>query len=201
MRHRVRALLVSGILVLACTPAEAVRPVLDPNRASVLAVDPWSDLAARPLSLPAHVAGSCPVSHEVQYVPYAGATSWSALGDGPAYPTQRATLGHPSSSAYLGIDGRSYRKVVWLVDGSYQGPVLVRGARLEDGAPLHFNDGSAKPPTELRIPPHLSVTGIVVPSGHRDVSSSFSAAGPGCYAYQIDGIGFTKQIVFRMISN
>ena len=165
----------------------------------MLAVDPWSELAARPLNLRARVPGSCPVSHEVQYVPYAGATSWSALGDGPAYPTQRATLVHPSSSAYLGVDGRQYRKLVWLVDGSYQGPVLIRGARLEDGAALHFGDGSAKPPTELRIPASSSVTGVAAPSGHRDVSSSFSAAGPGCYAYQIDGTGFTKQIVFRLI--
>ena len=180
-------------VLLSCTPTESVRPA---PPAATTPTDPWAELGARPIVRPP-ATSPCAVATESEFTPYVGARAWAVLGDGPAYPAQRAQLRHPASSAYLGIDGRSYRKTIWLVDATYQGPVLVRGMRLDDGDPLHFDDGQARP-VELRIAPNVSVTGVAVPGGHRDRPSSFSAPGAGCYAYQIDGVGFTKHIVFEI---
>lgn len=181
------------VVLLACTPSDIVRPI----PAAATPPDPWVQLASRAIVRPP-ATSQCAVATESDYTPSVGGQTWTVLGDGPAYPAQRAQLRHPAGSGYLGIDGRSYRKTVWLVDATYQGPVLVRGTRLEDGAPLHFDDGAATPPVELRIAPNVSVTGVAVPGGHRDRPSSFSVPGPGCYAYQIDGVGFTKHIVFHI---
>jgi hypothetical protein len=88
-------------------------------------------------------------------------------------------------------------KAMWAIDPRYVGPVLVRGRRLDGDDVLKFEKGEpgfsdytrAHPTTEL----HES-GGYVHPSVTRVQTL-------GCYAYQVDGIGFSYSIVFRAISS
>jgi hypothetical protein len=86
-------------------------------------------------------------------------------------------------------------KAMWAIDPRYVGPVLVRGRQLDGDDVLKFEKGEPgfsdytreHPTTEL----HES-GGYVHPSVTRVQSL-------GCYAYQVDGIGFSYSIVFRAI--
>jgi hypothetical protein len=94
------------------------------------------------------------------------------------------------------------QKVLWLVLPSYRGPVLIRGARLDGNSTVRFQSGNV-PPRQLAIPTSTrggQPTGMTPPAGTRYVPSYTRLRGPGCYAYQIDGITFSRVIVFRAVS-
>jgi hypothetical protein len=77
------------------------------------------------------------------------------------------------------------QKVLWVVAPSYTGPVLIRGARLDAKGDVRFDLGNV-PPKELFIP-----------RGGGDRASYTRLRAPGCYAWQVDGIGFSDIVVFR----
>jgi hypothetical protein len=85
---------------------------------------------------------------------------------------------------------------MWAIDPRYVGPVLVRGRQLDGDDVLKFEKGEpgfsdytrSHPTTEL----HES-GGYVHPSVTRVRTL-------GCYAYQVDGIGFSYSIVFRAVA-
>jgi hypothetical protein len=87
-------------------------------------------------------------------------------------------------------------KAMWAIDPRYVGPVLVRGRQLDGTDVLKFEKGEpgfsdytrAHPTTEL----HES-GGYIHPSVTRVQTL-------GCYAYQVDGIGFSSSIVFRAVA-
>ncbi|HEY2778739.1 MAG TPA: hypothetical protein VGI77_12655 [Gaiellaceae bacterium] len=87
-------------------------------------------------------------------------------------------------------------KAMWAIDPRYVGPVLVRGRQLDGDDVLKFEKGEpgfsdytrSHPTTEL----HES-GGYVHPSVTRVRTL-------GCYAYQVDGIGFSYSIVFRAVA-
>ena len=87
-------------------------------------------------------------------------------------------------------------KAMWAIDPRYVGPVLVRGRqldgtdvlKLEKGEPGFSDYTRAHPTTEL----HES-GGYIHPSVTRVQTL-------GCYAYQVDGIGFSYSIVFRAVA-
>ena len=87
-------------------------------------------------------------------------------------------------------------KAMWAIDPRYVGPVLVRGRQLDGTDVLKFEKGEAgfsdytraHPTTEL----HES-GGYIHPSVTRVQTL-------GCYAYQVDGIGFSYSIVFRAVA-
>jgi hypothetical protein len=87
-------------------------------------------------------------------------------------------------------------KAMWAIDPRYVGPVLVRGRQLDGADILKFEKGEpgfsdytrTHPTTEL----HES-GGYVHPSVTRVQTL-------GCYAYQVDGIGFSYSIVFRAVA-
>ena len=62
---------------------------------------------------------------------------------------------------------------------------LVRGIGLDNSYRVRFDRGRI-PPTELRLP-----------VGTRDRPSYVRLRKPGCYAFQIDGLTFSRSIVFR----
>jgi hypothetical protein len=103
----------------------------------------WASLEHRPLHLPVLKAGApCPLASAHQVSPTLGA----ALGDGPVYP---AGLGSASTLVYAEADafgggGSEWggQKVIWIVSPTYQGPVLVRGGRLDVPGALRFNGGA-----------------------------------------------------------
>jgi hypothetical protein len=154
-------------------------------------VDVWHRLQ-RPMVIPSiSDDGTCPgapADGDLRGRGWAGA----AWGPGPAYPVGLADgpiLYYldpiPRSSVFFGSPWFG-NKVLWFVDRSvYRGPVLIRGRRLDGPHLLRFDDGRT-PPRELRI----SATTRQNPSYTR-------VSAPGCYAYQVDGLGFSYAIVFR----
>ncbi|HEV7640106.1 MAG TPA: hypothetical protein VGO39_04445 [Gaiellaceae bacterium] len=167
-------------------------------RAGILAYD-WSQLRRRALAIPSLTPGAaCPVSARSGTLAMFGLAPFPAWGGGPAYPAfdpphadirQAFQFGPEPEYKEWGIE-----KVMWAVDKRYVGPVLVRGHQLDGPNELRFENGSPgftpeqtlHPATELRI-----VGGYVHPAVTR-------ARQAGCYAYQADGIGFSRTIVFTI---
>jgi hypothetical protein len=159
------------------------------------------ELLSRPLALPSISAGaSCPV------------TSTTTISPGPAtgftgsFPAQQAGV------AYLAMSGRNVPlspddrtadgwfaiKDVWVIAGSYRGPVLIRGGRIDGAGSVEL---AWNPTTEqvgsLVIDPGSPSLQTDPQTGWRSVPMEAFVRSPGCYAYQIDGTGFTSFIVFE----
>jgi hypothetical protein len=150
---------------------------------------------APPLRLPEAAPGAvCPVAE---------ARTWDGpgqagrvLGDGPVHPI--ADYFRDGSVLELRPgdrqpDGTYEKKVRWIGAG-YSGPVLVRAARIDvpGAAGVTF-----------------SYTGEKRDGGHyayltredNDLPATTTVAGPGCYAYQVDGATFSVTIVFGAVSS
>jgi hypothetical protein len=163
-----------AVLALALAPSAAAR------------TGGWAELH-RPLRVP-HLAagGACPVSHPDRAVDFARFGVARGLGPGPAYPVLPRgvlVLGAPQ-----GADAGSpwkIQKVLWFVHPRYAGPVLVRGRRLDGAGLVRFGRGLT-PATELRIP-----------AGGREQPSYTRLRSAGCYAYQVDGLTFSRVVIFR----
>ncbi len=182
-----------GLLITACaflapaTPAPTPTPPATP--------DPASQLRGRKLQLLKLEPGTaCPRAHGRQVAPESGI----AIGDGPVYAAGFSADGvlavpfpAPADSPFSGSVW-SGAKVVWFIDPSYRGPVLIRGGRLDGKEQVRFETG-ADPAAELWIDaaPGNST------SGWRNQPSYTRLSAPGCYLYQADGTGFTETIIFE----
>jgi hypothetical protein len=149
--------------------------------------DDWSALH-RPLHLPHLASGAaCPVAHPDPAVDFSRFGVARGLGRGPAYPIL------PSGVLALvpATDGGRWagQKVLWFVHPHYHGRVLVRGRRLDGPGLVRFDRGVVPAP-ELRVP-----------AGTTEQPSFTRLRATGCYAYQIDGNGFSRVIVFRATGN
>jgi hypothetical protein len=164
-------------------PADAFfRVVNDPF------TDAWTPLR-RPIRLPSLLHGArCPVSRPAAGVDFARFGVGRGYGPGPAYP-----IGLDDGGVIhlvwgeVDVDARIWgvQKLLWFVHPSYRGPVLVRGSKTDGTVRVRFERGRI-PPAELRLPP-----------GTRDRPSYVRIRKPGCYAFQIDGLTFSRTIVFR----
>jgi hypothetical protein len=163
----------------SCTTADSFfRVVNDPF------ADTWTPLR-RPLRVPTLGHGrTCPVSRRATGIDFASFGVARGYGPGPAYP-----IGYAGSTiaAVRKAGPWGYQKVLWFVHPSYRGPVLVRGVQLDGPNRVRFDRG-ALPPAELRLP-----------QGTRDRPSFVRIRTPGCYAFQIDGLTFSRTIVFRAV--
>jgi hypothetical protein len=86
-------------------------------------------------------------------------------------------------------------KAMWAIDPRYVGPVLVRGRQLDGDDILRFEKGEPGFSDETRAHPTVELHesgGYVHPAVTRVRTL-------GCYAYQVDGIGFSYSIVFRAV--
>jgi hypothetical protein len=160
----------------------AVAAALVPS--AVARGDGWSALQ-RPFHLP-HLAhgAACPVSHADRSVYFDRFGIARGIGPGPAYPIGLARgvlVLVPSEESEIWAG----QKVLWFVHPRYSGPVLVRGRRLDGPGLVRFGRG-AVPSGELRVP-----------AGTREQPSFTRLRSLGCYAYQIDGVGFSRVIVFK----
>ena len=146
--------------------------------------DGWSALQ-RPLHLP-HLApgAACPVSHTDRSVYFDRFGIARGIGPGPAYPIG---LAHGVLVLVPASEGGVWavQKVLWFVHPRYGGRVLVRGRRLDGAGLVRFGRGVV-PARELRLP-----------AGTSEQPSFTRVRSLGCYAYQIDGVGFSRVIVFR----
>jgi hypothetical protein len=158
--------------------------------------DEWSRLRAHPLRLPTLPAGfPCPVSRVDQRVDFHRYGIGDGIGSGPAYP-----IGLADGVLELVWNTTEFRgrwggqKVLWWAHPRYRGPVLIRGGRLDAPGRVRFERG-ALPPLELRIPRRADPL-----ARGRGRPSYTRLRVPGCYAYQIDGLGFSRRIVFRAVA-
>jgi hypothetical protein len=105
----------------------------------------------------------------------------------------------PDRRGDVELDARSARRgwyfhtTLWAFSPRYRGPLLIRGRRLDRPQQVRFHTGSY-PRRELRVPPGHA------PQGHWSygVSSTMLRA-PGCYGLQIDGLTFSRAVVFRAV--
>lgn len=158
----------------------------------------FAALSAVPLKLPRLEPGqSCPPAQLSQTDPQFG----MGLGSGPVYLIGgwiiRSDPGHP-------------QKVAWTADPNYTGPIRIRGGRIDGngqlllgghhnhwrGAPLKKVEGTDLYP-ELDL---LETNTVSNPPSHWRVWPSFTyIANPGCYAWQVDGLGFTELITIQAL--
>jgi hypothetical protein len=155
----------------------------------------WRGLVRRPLRIPSLPAGgACPATRVAGTLGDQGVLDVGgapAFGPGPAYPALasdggRAVLQYVPSWGYDGWDGT---KLLWTVP-RYVGPYIVRGRQLDGINELRFDQGpnwTNKLQREIRL---------VGPYPRLNPAATF-LRGPGCYAYQVDGRGFSYMIVFE----
>jgi hypothetical protein len=188
---RISRTLASAVLLLCVTGCDSSVPTLpDPSVPSASAT-----FTVPPLRLPeVPVGAACPVT---AVRPWSGpGQTGQVLGEGPLYPVADYFRGDTALELRPDDrqpDGTYVKKVRWIGVG-YSGPVLVRAARID--AP-----GSAGVT--------FSYTGEERDGGHyaelpretNDLPATTTVAGPGCYAYQVDGTTFSRTIVFRAVSS
>jgi hypothetical protein len=155
----------------------------------------WNGLIRRPLHVPTLAAGgACPATEAEGTLGERGnldAPGAAAFGPGPAYPTLaseggRAALHYLPNWGYEGWDGT---KLLWTVP-RYNGPYIVRGRQLDGPNELQFDQG---PNWSNKLHDELRLVGSYT---RLNPAATFLRA-PGCYAYQVDGRGFSYLIVFE----
>jgi hypothetical protein len=155
--------------------------------------DPFSDVwttLRRPLHVPTLGRNrTCPVAHPATGVDFARFGVGRGIGPGPTYPIGWADATIPIGWQRNDVDATLWgvQKVLWFVQPRYRGPVLVRGVGLDNPYRVRFERGRI-PPAELRLP-----------EGTRERPSYVRIRKPGCYAFQIDGLSFSRSIVFRAV--
>ncbi len=164
----------------------------------------WNALRARPVRLPMLPQGAiCPAAKG--YTVHA--SYGPAIGDGPAYVVGMGTDGvlHAAGPAAgsRGAAAWGYQFTLFVIDPTYQGPVLARGAQIDGGHSLLFNGGldqldGFSPETitllsQLRLEsgPKFGLPWPTFPVDLRMLT-------PGCYAIQMDGVTFSEVIIFRV---
>lgn len=181
-------------------------------------------LLARPLHLPPLGRdGRCPVSSGsmVDNGYFGGGVLGHGLvrvlvGDAGDIPAGRAQLGTPAAHGWFAL------QTLWFAMPSYNGPFVVRGARLGTRGPIAVqpgDDGQSPGSGPLVVPagPTINtyytnwrrglvrdrVTGrpveILRGYGYRTVPGSTWVRSPGCYGWQVDGRGFSEDIVINTI--
>jgi len=128
----------------------------------------------------------------------------AVLERGPVYG---ALLAGPPRIVYLqppiGKSRWQAVRTIWVSRPSYGGPVLVRGGRLDRPGRLGFGRRH-RPQWELRLPAgdwphrdlHPSGRGRPLAGGWRASSVPTRIRAPGCYAFQVDGLGFSYVLAF-----
>jgi hypothetical protein len=107
----------------------------------------------------------------------------------------------------LGDSSWRVATTLWISRPSYDGPLLVRGGRLDRRGTIGF--GEELPlRTAFRLPaggwPRTGIGprkgGTALRAGWRVTSVPTPIPAPGCYAFQIDGLGFSYALAFGVQS-
>ena len=213
-RQRRRRLAVIGVAAAVLAGYLVIRSAAPAQRSQ--------SLLARPLHFPSlgH-DGRCPVSsgRTVNNPFFAG----PALGSGPVRVLVgnrgdvvhgRVKLGTTDDQGWFAI------QTVWFAMPSYNGPFVVRAARLAAKGPIEVQSGGtgvspgsgplvvpAGPTintfyTNWRVGhPRDAVTGRLITNltgyGYRTVPGGTWIKSAGCYAWQVDGRGFSETIILK----
>jgi hypothetical protein len=202
-RH-ILAMLAIGSALAACETSPGPPPPPIRSTAATASPEPaeLAALRARPLRLPTLAPGdACPLTQPAPPNPppppghpLSTGGAPSALGHAPVFPDARYFhLGNQLRVRALTTRPGWYgTKAPWASRTGYLGWTLIRTARL---------DGPGRAQIELQLADGSNVAGDAVAvdvladwqfwPGGTDVTNA------GCYAYQVDGTGFTEVIVFR----
>jgi hypothetical protein len=164
----------------------------------------WDLLRRRPLRVPTISSGDpCPVASPGGTAASVGleeTLTFRVWGPGPAYPF----IGGGDGAEFLfplPINDPAYgtewggTKAIWGVSIRYKGPVLVRGRQLDGPNEVRFQNGSPGFTAEERLHPSSELR-LRGPNPHGNPATTRLRA-PGCYAYQVDGRGFSYLVVFE----
>lgn len=186
MASRVCLALLLGLSLAACS--STAQPSTIGNSA-------FAGLSAIPLKLPRLEPGQpCPQAKLSQ--PYGN--FGMGLGSGPVYVL---------SGQNVISDPEHPQKVAWIADPNYIGPIRIRGGRLDGtgqvllsgpdnhwrGAPVKMLEGTDLYPELDFLESHTNTS-----SPWRVWPSATYIATPGCYAWQVDGLGFTEIISIQV---
>lgn len=126
-----------------------------------------------------------------------------ALGRGPVFPVIGMSAAPPARGGVAGLRsdyrvlGWYLHKTLWAVSPSYSGPVLIRGRRIDRAGLLRFG-GDAQAPREMV---HASTPSFRMTADQtrewRYYPTETLIRAPGCYAFQVDGTGFSYVLIFR----
>ena len=178
----------------------------------------FARLVARPLQLPSNSGsiGECGV--QVGAIEIPGIPTEAALGpwaegkdgitvlrDGPIYAViggiPRVMGLRPAPRSRWAIQDET----LWISKPSYTGPVLVRGGRLDGQSRIRFG-GGPRPRLELRLPAgewdepdgvRLRGAPLQLRKGWRAAMTTTRIKTSGCYAFQVDGEGFSYVLAFK----
>jgi hypothetical protein len=200
--RRILAALAIGSLLTGCEPEPGPTP---PSPARSASAPVWAEpteltaLRSRPLRLPTLTAGDpCPVTKPTQLDPPPPPGHelgpGQALGHAPLFPD--ATFFVDGNRLQVRADPTSpgwySAKTPWASRTGYLGWTFIRAARLDGPGQaqidLHLADGTTQ--TSDALPVNVQADWQFWPGGTKVTSA-------GCYAYQIDGSGFTELIVFQ----
>ena len=174
------------------TVVAAPRPTATPPRP-----EDWAALR-RPLDLPVVRPGEpCPVNRGESVSQAFG----PALGNGPVYPIMSRDGVYRYGDVTPQPDGWLPLKVLWVAAPQYQGPVLVRGRQLDDPQnALQLTTSSTGGGDAPQEEPRLFASNVLPQAGWRNWPSHTLIRNPGCYAYQVDGEGFSYSVVFQAVA-
>jgi hypothetical protein len=154
-----------------------------------------ADELRRPLHLPKLKAGqNCPVSPSRVWAP---TTGQRLNGRGPAFlvsldkATVRMNFSYPDGGGWYA------QKTPWVISREYDGPVLVRGARLDRRGGVRFARGYGEHLRELYWDAGADQS-LVPDPNYRFLASSTLVRARGCYGFQVDGDSFSRVIVVRV---
>lgn len=166
----------------------------------------WEPLEARPLHVPTLTQGApCPAVQAHQTNPTFG----PGIGNGPVYAALGSSDGVlPYLDAHhfgAGASGWGGNKVLWYIDPRYSGPVLVRGRQIDgphgmrfDGG-LNIGDGSSDTlQPVLRMLSGQRYGAPITSWDWPNYATETRVQATGCYAYQVDGNGFSQVVIFRV---
>jgi hypothetical protein len=189
---------------------------------SLPAVGAFRKLESRQLDLPSvdlhgrtirkyGIAGRCFKELEVGAIALPAIPGEATLGPWPGEaelkrgPVYGALLAGPPRIVYLSpqatIGASHWRavKTIWVSRPSYDGPVLVRGGRLDRPGDLGFGS-SLRARDELRLPAGswrgLQPGRLDARPGWRTAAIPTRIRAPGCYGFQVDGLGFSYVLPF-----
>lgn len=92
-------------------------------------------------------------------------------------------------------DGRRFQRTFWVTDGREQGPILVRGQRLDAPGTVEIEGKTSAELTTVRNT--LGTFGA--PPMWRVLVASVDLTAPGCYGFQADGLETTSVIIVRVV--
>lgn len=167
-------------------------------------------LLARQLRFPSLGPGDrCPVtSGRLAHNPYfAGAMFGQgpvriSIGNAGDFARGDVVLGTTSTPRWHALE------TIWFAEPGYNGPFLIRAARLGRRGPIEVepsSTGQSPGSGSLFVPAGPTLNSYPQPGagvyrGYRTVPGSTWVKSPGCYAWQVDGRGFSDVIVVRLLA-